>query len=274
VFTVRDCLHAALNGADQGMIVDYFGGSGTTAHAAFMLYREGLGCFDFCLIESGEHFNSVLLPRVLRSGLSSRWEDGLPTAPDAVPSLVVSLELESFDDALDSVVMSSPPDLGAVVADGVQVAEDYILRYMLDLDSRDSLLNIEQFRKPWSYTIKSRKSGKLEDTPVDLVETFNYLLGLRVERYDTFGKEGILFVSGLDPDNKKVMVIWRDCELWDDIRLQGTVDRAFEGFRPADYDVVYVNGDPPLVNWEREGTFKIRGIEGDFHRLMFDTEEA
>ena len=61
---------------------------------------------------------------------------------------------------------------------------DYMLRYLLDVESRgsQSLLNIDDFADPRTYTLKVKKSGSDEYTvkAVDLVESFNYLIGLRV----------------------------------------------------------------------------------------------
>jgi adenine-specific DNA-methyltransferase len=59
-----------------------------------------------------------------------------------------------------------------------------MLRYLLDVESRgsQSLLNIDDFADPRTYTLKVKKSGSDEYTvkAVDLVESFNYLIGLRV----------------------------------------------------------------------------------------------
>src|SRR5690606_14088288 len=109
--------------------------------------------------------------------------------------------------------------------------------YMLNLEAEGSLLDLERFRKPWDYTIKVRRDGVVQDSPVDLVETFNYLIGLRVRRYDTYGQEGLLFVMGTDPEGRRVIIVWRDCDLWPNDRLEEKCRQAFESFRPDEFDL-------------------------------------
>lgn len=58
--------------------------------------------------------------------------------------------------------------------------------YFLDTETADSpsLLNTLRFDDPWNYTLKvaARAVGESRPQPVDLVETFNYLIGLKVAR--------------------------------------------------------------------------------------------
>ncbi len=56
--------------------------------------------------------------------------------------------------------------------------ESYVLRYMFDTETRDSLINTKDFVRPFYYTIKTTRDNELVDTPVNLVDTFNYLIGL------------------------------------------------------------------------------------------------
>lgn len=45
-------------------VLDYFAGSGTTGHAVINLNREDGGRRKFILVEMGEYFDTVLLPRI------------------------------------------------------------------------------------------------------------------------------------------------------------------------------------------------------------------
>ena len=60
-----------------------------------------------------------------------------------------------------------------------------MLRYLLDVETRgsQSLLNIDAFADPTVYKLKVKKPGSDEQVTqhIDLIETFNYLLGLRLE---------------------------------------------------------------------------------------------
>lgn len=59
---------------------------------------------------------------------------------------------------------------------------DIISIFMLDNESRGSLLDLEQFKTTFSNQMKSTERNETKKRPVDLVETFNYLIGLSVVR--------------------------------------------------------------------------------------------
>ena len=48
----------------NSIVFDYFAGSGTTAHAVINLNREDGGNRKYILVEMGDHFNTVLKPRI------------------------------------------------------------------------------------------------------------------------------------------------------------------------------------------------------------------
>ncbi|ERS81957.1 hypothetical protein Q671_12565 [Halomonas sp. PBN3] len=69
-----------------------------------------------------------------------------------------------------------------------ELRRDYTLKYLLDVETRGSasLLNTEWFHDPEGYTLKVKQPGSDEtrETNVDLVETFNWLIGLHVTHLD------------------------------------------------------------------------------------------
>jgi adenine-specific DNA-methyltransferase len=262
----------------DAFVVDYFAGSGTTAAAVLAANARDDGDRRFLVVEMGEHVRTTLMPRLKKLSFSSSWQDGRPTAQGQLaatetwPVLRVD-ELESYDDSLENILLNQP-DVGRLF-ESPGVHEDYTLRYMLNLEAEGSLLDLERFRKPWDYTIKVRRDGVVQDSPVDLVETFNYLIGLRVRRYDTYGQEGLLFVIGTDPEGRRVIIVWRDCDLWPNDRVEEKCRQAFESFRPNEFDLVYVNGDNhlPIIKTGEE-SWKVNLIEETFHARMFDTSDV
>ena len=55
----------------QGLILDYFAGSGTTAHAVISLNRQDQGKRKYILVEQGDYFDTVLKPRIQKVVYSS-----------------------------------------------------------------------------------------------------------------------------------------------------------------------------------------------------------
>lgn len=234
IHTVIDCIDASLNNNKSGVILDYFSGSGTTGHAVIDLNREDNGNRKYILVEMGDYFDTVLKPRIQKVVYSEDWKDGKPISKaeprktrkatkddlqaeiscDFVPSVVdkyggVShcfkyLRLESYEDTLNNLVLQSEPIRDKTIADIASLQEDYLLHYMLDVESKgsQSLLNIDAFNDPTSYVLKVKKPGSDEYTEkaVDLIETFNYLIGLRLVHLGTPQILTAAFTRMKDPD--------------------------------------------------------------------------
>ena len=111
------------------------------------------------------------------------------------------------------------------------------------------------------------------------METFNYLIGLRVCTVDDqAAARGFVFVEGSLPNNEKCLVLWRDCERWGYEQLPELLDKRAVNPRDNEYDVVYINGDHNIATvWASDETdggwgkgLKLRPIEPEFLRLMFE----
>jgi adenine specific DNA methylase Mod len=66
IHVVEDCLRVT-EIEDDDIALDFFGGSGTTAHAVMNLNRADGDKRKYILVEMGEHFNTVILPRVKKA---------------------------------------------------------------------------------------------------------------------------------------------------------------------------------------------------------------
>ena len=315
VHTVGDALFSA-GLEDDALVLDYFAGSGTTGHAVINLNREDGGQRKFILVEMGDYFDTVLLPRIKKVTFTPEWKDGKPKRPatkeeaERGPHLVKVIRLESYEDALNNLeahrtstqrtLLEAPAAHGA---DGLK--EQYLLLYMLDIETRSSqsLLNVQAFQDPTVYKLKVKRPGSDESSEVnaDLLETFNYLTGITVQhiavpqsftaqferdnekrlrlkgrlKQDATGPWWFRTVTGTTPDGRKTLVIWR--KLTGDPEQDNLVlDEWFtkQGYSTKDYEfqLIYVNGDSNLENLKApDDTWKVKLIEEDFHRLMFDT---
>ncbi len=77
IYATIDCLK--VGGVDEdGIVIDFFAGSGTTGHAVINLNREDDGERKYILVEMGEYFDTVLKPRISKSVYSIQWRDGKP----------------------------------------------------------------------------------------------------------------------------------------------------------------------------------------------------
>ena len=280
LYLVSDAITIGAN--KQDLILDYFGGSGTTAHAVINLNREDKGNRQYILVEQGEYFDTVLKPRVQKVIYSKAWKEGKPVVedkaenPQGVPQIVKVLKLESYEDTLNNLELRRSGLFDHLPENAQQ---DYLLNYMLNLESRGSLLNVSHFEKPFDYglNISTTSAGAYEWQKVDLVETFNYLIGAKVIHVDDKrAEQGFVAIECRLPnqsEDEKTLIFWRDCERVDYDGLQTQFDRL--GINPADseYSQVYVNGDHTLETvWdgEQSGSLKIISIEDAFLSLMFE----
>jgi adenine-specific DNA-methyltransferase len=314
---VQDAVYISGGAAPKALILDYFGGSGTTGHAVINLNRKNGGRRKFILVEMGAHFETVLLPRLKKVTFTPHWSDGKPSAfgsPDEVknsPCIIKIIRLESYEDALNNLVprrSTRQDDLLALAeAQGAdRLKEQYILRYMLDVETRggQSLLNVKAFADPTAYKLIVKRPGSDEsrEVNVDLLETFNWLVGLTVQgiaapqtfaaaferdsegrlglkgrlRQDMKGPWWFRTVTGTTPDGRRTLIIWRKLTgnaEQDNLVLDTWFTRAGYSAKDSEFGLIYVNGDNNLENLKAaDDTWKVRLIEEDFHRLMFDTE--
>lgn len=295
LYAVKDCLLVA--GADTGAIIlDYFAGSGTTGHAVIDLNRDDNGGRKYILVEIGEHFDTALKPRLQKVVYSKDWKNGVPAHREGISHMFKYMRLESYEDALANIELqrTRPQQLLLDKSEGFR--ESYMLKYMLDVESRGSqtLLNIDNFDDPWNYKllVGTGSVGETRPVNVDLAETFNWLLGLKVAHIERIGSFQV--VEGENPEGKKVLVIWRkirDLDDGDSSKIAAAREKAncdLETFfkkqqyntLDSEFDVIYVNGDNNLMNVpldpEKEGLeprYKVGLIEEEFKRLMFDVKD-
>ena len=274
--TVTDCVRIGLQ-SDQAVALDYFAGSGTTGHAVINLNREDGGRRKYILVEMGEYFDTVLKPRIQKVVYSKDWKDGKPVGREGTSHLLKYLRLESYEDTLNNLALARTPEQQELLDAEPSFREDYTLRYMLDVESRgsQSLLNIARFDDPFGYTLRigTGSAGETRQTTVDLIETFNYLLGLRVKQVDHI--RGVRVVQGTSPEGDRVLVLWRNVAEVPSDALNDWLSTQKYNPRDQEYDIIYVNGDNHLENLRRaDETWKVRLTEEEFSRRMWDVREV
>jgi adenine-specific DNA-methyltransferase len=273
----------------QPTVMDYMAGSGTTAQAIINLNREDGGRRKYILVEMGEYFDTVLVPRIKKVVYSKDWKDGKPLTPTLSPEgrgqgegtgishMFKVLRLESYEDTLNNLELKRTEAQQRLLEEHRDFREDYMLRYMLDVESRGSasLLNLDRFEDPFDYklNIATGTAGETKPTVVDLVETFNYLIGLRVNTIDHIG--GVRVVTGTNPQGERVLILWRNTKELDSDALDAWFRKQGYNTKDQEYDLIYVNGDNNLENLRKpDQTWKVRLIEEEFLRRMFDVQDV
>ena len=229
VYSTEDSLHSIMGDDEQSIVLDLFGGSATTGHAVTLLNRKDQRKRKYILVEMGEYFDTVTKPRMQKVIYAPEWKDGKPQQRNSgVSQIIKYMRLESYEDALSNIELSN--DGGQLAA---LLGEEYLIHYMVDLESRGSLLDIEAFSNPFAYTMKVTEKNECKERNIDLCETFNYLIGLTVNNQSTIsyflskpaenpayegavdlvsdisGQYAFRQIEGTLPDGRRALVIWQ-----------------------------------------------------------------
>ena len=271
IFNVLECVNAGCSDKPKGLVLDFFGGSGTTAHAVILQNYINNYARKYVLVEMGFYFEDSTKARIEKSIYSpdpKSWKKGKPVSRKGISQCFKYLRLEQYEDTLNNL----QPKQKALdfVGDKGDFNEAYLLSYMLDTETKGDLFNLEWFVHPFSMTLKTTKDNELIDTPVDMVETFNYLIGLNVETL-RWPKDGYCVVEGTTHiGNERTLVIWRDCEKVSNEALNEFFRKQAYSTTDSEFDKIYVNGDNTLPNIKTdEEHWKVVLIEEEFKKRMF-----
>ncbi|HQJ17753.1 MAG TPA: site-specific DNA-methyltransferase, partial [Candidatus Cloacimonas acidaminovorans] len=177
--------------------------------------------------------------------------------------------LEQYEDTLDNLEIREPE--GEQI--DLSLSDEYLLRYFIDYETREnsSLLNIEKLKTPFSYKLKVNleEVGEPREVIVDLPETFNYLLGLKVKKMKVRNqRRKYLFISG-QKGSQEIAVVWRDYnDHWTEDDYNTDRDFIMEQLKDWEPQIVYINGQNNLTpDWD-EKRVEIRSTDSEFKRLM------
>jgi len=265
------------------IVLDFFAGSGTTAQAVIDLNRErveslpGAPLQQYYLVEMGEYFETLVMPRVKKSIYAKSWNFGQPKKRDTGLSHCFKyLRLESYEDALANIAFDHNE-----TAQRQLNFDEYVIHYMLAFETggSETLLDTEKLVAPFDYKLEIRDGEDVTFKKVDLPETFNFLIGLRVRTRKVHYREvkkgrkkekrKYLVLRGRTNPHatggeREVVVIWRTTEGWK--KEDFTADREFveELELTKDADEVFVNDD----SFIREA----KSLDPVFKRKMFNED--
>ena len=253
----------------NAVVLDYFAGSGTTGHSVIEHNKKNfVDQWKYILVEFGTYFDEKTKRRIQNVTYSSDWRDGKPVSRNGVSQCFKYIRLEQYEDTLNNLEIKKQE----LEFQPKEFQESYMLSYLLDTETHDSLLNLKWFENPFEMTLKTTKDNELVETKVDMVETFNYLIGLNVETEDWYQDDNICVVQGkTHRDGLKTLVIWRNCKVVNNDQLCMFFDKMDFRTRDTEFDLIYVNGDNTLPNLMRdEDHWKVVLTEEEFAKRMFE----
>ena len=282
----------------SSLILDFFAGSGTTGHAVINLNREDNGKRKYILVEMGEYFDTVTKPRIEKVIYSKDWKDGKPISREGSSHIFKYIRLESYEDTLNNVEFSKSFDIDDFLQN------EYLTKYKIKKETEGSSIYLpaEVFYNPFEFQLKITRKNESRVQKIDLIETFNFLTGLKVnsiytKRYnaefktmehgrlhadikpDNNGQYIFKIVEGSTLKGEKVLVIWRnivgDISKNEDINKNNAVLESVtlkNQIKPADseYDIIYINCTNSLQNFAKEGSYKVALIEEVMKDKMFN----
>lgn len=268
IHAVEDSLK--IENADTDVtFLDFFAGSGTTGNAVINLNRIDKGTRKYILCEMGNYFDNATRERIIKITYCNEWEGQKPNdRTTGISQCFKYIRLEQYEDTLNNLEIKKQE----LEFQPKEFQESYMLSYLLDTETRDSLLNLKWFENPFEMTLKTTKDNELVETKVDMVDTFNYLIGLNVETEDWYQDDNICVVQGkTHRDGLKTLVIWRNCKEVNNDQLCMFFDKMDFRTRDTEFDLIYVNGDNTLPNLRRdEEHWKVVLTEEEFAKRMFE----
>jgi len=267
------------------LVLDFFAGSGTTAAVCHKLFRK------YIAVEMGDYFETVYDAydnesgaMVQKLGILGRMKNVLhgdatfnacgknrrSTLSKQISwgggGLIKCIRLESYEDALNNLTFEEQSGQQALEL----FRDDYLLSYMLKWETRHSetLLNVEQMQAPFSYKLHLHRDGETRERPVDIPETFAYLLGLDVQTrrvYDDGGRHYLVYRGALR-NGRTVVILWRDITGWGVENYEREAAFVEQQKLTASADEIYVNGDSRIPG--------ARSLDPIFKERMFAPVEA
>ena len=247
-----------LTSEGEGIILDFFAGSGTNAQATINLNRRDQGNRKYILIEMGHHFDSALKPRIMKTVYVENWKKGKPVSRDSKFSHMFKYQrIESYEDTLNNIEFNETEHKNLLL-------EGHPLSYMLESDTKESptFLNISKLQNPFSYQLNIVKDMQRQTQSIDLPETFNYLLGLSVQtRQCLYDDDRRYLIYKGTVGQKSVVIIWRKTIGWSEQDWRRDHDFIEKKKLTEGADKVYVNTDSIVHGTE--------SLDPLFKRLMF-----
>lgn len=214
---------------ENEIYMDFFAGSGTTAHAVLKLNKQYGGSRKYILVEMGEYFDTVIKPRMVKVMLND------PLTNEGYSHIFKYVVLEQYEDILDNLSLSENIEINNINK-----------KYVYNPQIKQIQANID-LSKP--FTNKVRYGRLNQESFIDLIETYNYLYGIKVESLKTFNISN-KYYKVVKSDNE--LFIWRDIKLDEDdvdniveiVNKYGEINKIFVNY---EFNILRLNKDGYLT---------------------------
>jgi adenine specific DNA methylase Mod len=186
----------------DSLILDFFAGSGTTAHSVMKLNKEDGGKRKFILVEMADYFETIIIPRIKKVAYSFNWKEGKPQDNDGIGIFFKYYELEQFEEILRKTKYKDIEEPKTLFD------KDFNYIFTTDPKMLDALeLDYENNK------VKLDLSKIYPEKQIDIAETISNLLGKWIKKIT---KDEVIFEDGekinlneLDYKIIKSLIWWR-----------------------------------------------------------------
>lgn len=209
----------------------------------------------------GDYFNTIIIPRIKKVIYSKDWKDGKPVSREGSSHCFKYIRLEQYEDTLNNLYRMPTKDVWFEE----KISADTI-GYVMDIQANQNWTHTDWMANPFNVKMQITRGNEKVEQVIDVVETFNYLIGLKVEKIQ-WPKDGIEVVVGVTRKGKRTMVIWRDTKQVTDEELKTFLNSV--DYKP--FKQIYLNGETSL------GTMldgKLCQTELEFENRMFANNKA
>jgi adenine-specific DNA-methyltransferase len=200
-----------------------------------------------------KNIHKTIIPRIKKIAYTFDWKDGKPkdNSMNGLGIFFKYQRLEQYEEALENIAFNASDD-------AVQKAlefDQYIPKYFLEFETKGSqtLVNTAVMQDPWDYKLKVW-DGFTYDTEqaVDLVETFNYLIGLHMQKCITKEINGkkYQFIIGHNNANKLIAIVWRSVKKWQLEDWKADAIALKEELKAFTFDLLYINDQAHIDGYQ------------------------
>ncbi len=229
-----------LGSNDSDIVLDFFAGSGTTAESVIKLNIDEKTKRKFFLIEGGGHFDTVTKNRVKKIIYSLNWKEGKPKDMHSIGGFFKYYKIEQYEDALENIVLKQ--STLEMFSENLDILLRYQLEEGIDENKSKNFLGVDIEKEFLDLSIKVlNKDGTTRQQKVDLIETFNYFIGLEINQMKKINENNrdYYIITG-KTDGDKTIIIWRNPKDLDKEKDRDFINKQLQN---DNYKNIYVNSD-------------------------------